>query len=164
MKRAVYAGSFDPVTNGHQWMIDRGSVLFDELIVAVGSNPEKQYSFDEPTRRRLLEEVCGSMANVRTDSFLNRYLIDYAQEQQCSHLLRGIRSELDFQYEKSMRHINEDMCGSIDTVFLIPPRTIAEISSSFVKGLIGPDGWPEVVRQYVPDCVFEEIVNRFGDD
>lgn len=164
MKRAIYAGSFDPITNGHLWMIRRGAELFDELIVAVGSNPDKRYTFDEASRLNLLITTTEGIPNLRVASFVNRFLIDYAREQECTHLLRGIRSEADFQYEKSMRHINGDLCSGIDTVFLIPPREITEISSSFVKGLIGPDGWQRIIRPYVPAPVYDLIIKLHSNE
>lgn len=162
MKRAIYAGSFDPITNGHLWMIQRGAELFDELIVAVGSNPDKSYTFDEATRLELLRQTTQGIPKLRIASFVNRFLIDYAREHHCTHLLRGIRSEADFSYEKSMRHINGDLCPAIDTIFLIPPREIAEISSSFVKGLIGPEGWKQIVKPYVPAPVYQVILKQFA--
>jgi len=88
-------------------------------------------------------------------SFSNRYLIDYAQSIGATHILRGIRSESDYEYERTMRNINGDFDPNICTVFLMPPREIAEVSSSMIKGLIGPKGWRRVVRKYVPGPLFQ---------
>ena len=89
--------------------------------------------------------------------FDNRYLVDYAKRMNAHYILRGIRSTHDYEYERVMRHINSDMAPEIDTVFLMPPRDIAEISSSMIKGLIGPAGWEDIVRRYVPDPVFQAL-------
>lgn len=157
MRTAVYAGSFDPPTNGHLWMIKTGLELFDRLIVAIGNNPSKQYSFDVATRLNLLQDSIPSCERLEIAHFDHRFLVDYAKQCQAQYILRGIRSPHDYEYERVMRHINADMAQEITTVFLMPPRDMAEVSSSMIKGLIGPDGWEEVVRRYVPAPVFEAL-------
>ena len=154
----VYAGSFDPLTIGHLWMIEQGVGLFDRLVVAIGINPEKRYTFSLEDRLRMLAESLRPFKNVEITSYSNSYLIDYAQEIGASHILRGIRSVGDFEYERTMRNINGDLDPTICSVFLMPPRDIAEVSSSMVKGLVGPNGWRKVVRKYVPAPVFQHIL------
>ena len=156
----VYAGSFDPLTIGHIWMIEQGVSLFDRLMVAIGINPEKRYTFPLEERLDMLRESLRRFRNVQVVSFSNRYLIDYAQSIGATHILRGIRSESDYEYERTMRNINGDLDSAICSVFLMPPRGIAEVSSSMVKGLVGPKGWQKVVRQYVPDAVFRHFQKR----
>ena len=157
MHTAVYAGSFDPPTNGHLWMIKQGLQLFDQLHVAIGSNPSKSYTFSVAKRIELLREALPSCERLTISHFDNRYLVDYANEVGAGYILRGIRSPGDYEYERIMRHINADMAPEIQTTFLMPPRDIAELSSSMVKGLIGPDGWEKTVRRYVPPSVFEAL-------
>lgn len=157
MHIAVYAGSFDPPTNGHLWMIQRGLELFDRLIVAIGTNPEKQYSFSVEERLALLRASLPSCERMSIAHFDNRYLVDYAKEKDAAYILRGVRTANDYEYERVMRHINADLAPDITTVFLMPPRDIAELSSNMVKGLIGPDGWEDTVRRYVPDPVFKAL-------
>lgn len=157
MRTAVYAGSFDPPTNGHLWMIKTGLELFDRLIVAIGNNPSKQYSFDVATRLQLLQDAVPSCERLEIAHFDHRYLVDYAKQCKAQYILRGIRSPHDYEYERVMRHINADMAQEITTVFLMPPRDMAEVSSSMIKSLIGPDGWEEIVRRYVPVPVFEAL-------
>ncbi|MDB4445606.1 pantetheine-phosphate adenylyltransferase, partial [Akkermansiaceae bacterium] len=90
----------------------------------------------------------------------NRYLVDYAKEVGAEFILRGIRSPGDYEYERVMRHINSDMAPDINTVFLMPPREMAELSSSMVMGMVGPEGWGKTVRRYVPSPVFDALVTK----
>jgi pantetheine-phosphate adenylyltransferase len=157
-KTCVYAGSFDPPTNGHMYMIEKGAELFDRLIVAVGVNPNKSYTFSLATRLELLRECTRGLGNVEVDSFEGQFLAHYAQSRGASHILRGIRSDEDYRFEHAMRNVNEDLEPGITTVFLIPPREICEVSSSFVKGLVGFEGWEEVVKPYVPEPVHRRLL------
>jgi pantetheine-phosphate adenylyltransferase len=159
-RTGVYAGSFDPLTHGHVWMIEQGARLFDRLIVAVGVNPEKKSAFSLDERLDMLRESTASIPNVSVESFANTYLIHYAQSVQATHILRGIRSVSDYEFERTMRNINSDLDSAVCSVFLMPPRDIAEISSSMVKGLIGPAGWEAIVRKYVPEPVYRRVVGR----
>jgi pantetheine-phosphate adenylyltransferase len=154
----VYAGSFDPLTVGHLWMIEEGTRLFDKLIVAVGVNPDKKYTFALEERLVMLRESTKKFRNVSVSAFSNRYLIHYAQEVRATHILRGIRTESDYEFERTMRNINGDLDAEICTVFLMPPRGIAEVSSSMVRGLIGPVGWQKIVRKYVPEPVYKQLL------
>jgi pantetheine-phosphate adenylyltransferase len=156
-RTAVYAGSFDPPTNGHVWMIERGAALFDRLIVAAAHNPEKQYSYPLDQRLEWLREVASPHANVEVASIENEFLAHYAGRMNASFVIRGIRNEADYQYERGMRYVNSDLNKGLTTVFLMPPRTLCEVSSSFVKGMIGPNGWAEIVERYVPACVFKDL-------
>jgi len=160
MKTAVYAGSFDPPTNGHLWMIQRGLEMFDRLIVAIGTNPEKDYTFTVQERLELLRLSVPSCERLKIANFDNRYLVDYARDKGADYILRGIRSSHDYEYERVMRHLNGDMAPGIITVFLMPPRDISELSSSNVKSLIGPLGWEQTLRRYVPQPVFEALGRR----
>jgi pantetheine-phosphate adenylyltransferase len=162
MRKAVYAGSFDPITNGHLWIIRQAAPLFDQLVIAIGINPEKKATFSLEDRLRFLAHATGDIPHCSIDSFQNRYLVDYAAEVGAGTIIRGIRNESDFTYERAMRHINSDLRPEILTMFLMPPREIAEISSSMVKGMVGPAGWQEVVHRYVPACVFEALQTVHG--
>ena len=160
MQTAVYAGSFDPPTNGHLWMIRQGLELFDRLVVAIGQNPSKSYNFPTKKRIELLQASIPSCERLTITNFDNRYLVDYTKEVDAEFILRGIRSPHDYEYGRVMRHINGDMAPDINTVFLMPPRDIAELSSCMVMGLIGPDGWEKTVRRYVPAPVFEALESK----
>ncbi len=161
MAKAVYAGSFDPITNGHLWMIEKGAKLFDELVVAMGINPDKKYSFSLEERMDMLRRSTWDLLNVTIDSFENQFLVNYAESVNAEFILRGIRSESDYEFERGMRHINSDLNPSISTAFLMPTREISEISSSFVKNLIGPKHWEEVIERYVPRSVYNSLLIKF---
>lgn len=168
MRTGLYAGSFDPLTNGHLWTIERGAALFSRLLVAVGINPTKKYTFETRERIAMIEEAAAHLPNVTAIEFSGRYLVHFAMELGATHILRGIRTPLDFQEEMTIRHVNDDigelarargLDGPIPTtVYLIPPRPLAEVSSSLVKGLVGGDpGWREIVSKYVPAPVFARL-------
>ncbi|SFZ76915.1 pantetheine-phosphate adenylyltransferase [Chitinimonas taiwanensis] len=158
IKRAVYAGSFDPVTNGHLWMIEQGYELFDEMIVAIGVNPDKRSTFTVEEREAMLRECTSHLPRLKVASFENQFLVNYAQTMHANYILRGIRTASDYEFERTMRYVNADLVPSIDTIFLMPPREIAEVSSTMIKGLVGPTGWEEVLRKYVPAPVHRRFI------
>lgn len=154
---AIYAGSFDPPTKGHIWMIERGSAIFDKLIVAIGTNPDKHCVFTAAERLEMLYFSTKELKNVSIKSFPFQYLVNFAKSEEAQFILRGIRSPEDYGKEKDMRNVNEDLDPSITTAFLMPPRELAEISSSMVKGLVGPKGWEKVVSRYVSQPVLKKL-------
>jgi len=162
MPKAIYAGSFDPPTNGHVWMIRMAAELFREVEVAIGVNPDKRYAYPLQDRLALLRECTKDFKNVTVTSFENQFLVNYARSVGARYILRGIRNERDYSWEREMRYVNSDLAPEITTVFLMPPREYAEVSSSFVRGLIGPEGWQEVVRRFVPASVYEFFLKRHG--
>ncbi|WP_189531345.1 pantetheine-phosphate adenylyltransferase [Paludibacterium paludis] len=163
LKRAVYAGSFDPVTNGHLWMIREAVELFDELVVAVGVNPDKRCTFSVDERVELLRAVTRGFNKLKVDVFENQFLVNYAQSTGANYIVRGIRTASDYEYERTMRYINSDLQGDITTIFLMPPREYAEVSSTMVKGMVGPRGWEQVIRQYVPEPVYRKLVAMYQE-
>ncbi len=158
---AIYAGSFDPPTNGHLWMIRQGAALFDELIVALATNPGKKSFLDIDERRAALEDMCaGFSSSVRVEMVQHGFLVDFARKAGASYLLRGIRNTIDFEYEKPMARMNGRMEPAIQTVFLMPPSELEEVSSSFVRGFVGVPGWERWVQACVPPCVFSLIQEK----
>lgn len=158
IRRAVYAGSFDPPTNGHLWMIREAQPLFDELTVAIGINPEKNTTYSIEERKQMLRVITANFPNVKISCFENQYLVNYARSIGADFIVRGIRTASDYEYERSMRHINHDLQPDISTIFLMPPREFAEVSSTMVKGMVGPQNWQAMIRRYVPDAVYEKIM------
>ncbi len=161
LKRAVYAGSFDPPTNGHLWMIRTAQALFDELVVAIGENPDKHSTYSLEERVQMLEALAEPFPHVTVSSMKNRFLVEYAESIDADYIIRGIRTASDYEFERSMRYINSDLHPEISTVFLMPPREYAEVSSTMVKGLVGPKDWQNVIRRYVPEAVYEKILNDY---
>lgn len=155
---AVYTGTFDPVTLGHLWMVKVGADLFDKLVVAVGTNPDKKCYFSLEDRMTMLQESIAGYENVTVEKAPNKFIIRHAKSIGAHFILRGIRSTTDYEYEKALTYVNRQLNSDIVTVFLLPPRELIEISSSTVRGLIGPDGWKDVVANYVPSCVLERII------
>ena len=162
MKRtAVYAGSFDPPTNGHLWMIQQGAALFDELVVALAVNPDKPSFFSREERLAVLREMLADLpGNVRVEAVSQGFLVDFAKEVGANYLLRGMRNTIDFEYEKPMARMNARMEPAIQSVFLMPPSELENISSSYVRGFVGVTGWERWVEACVPPCVYRLIASR----
>ena len=132
---ALYPGSFDPITNGHLDLIQRGSALFDKLIVSILRNEEKKVLFSVPDRIEMLNEVTSSLPNVQVGSF-DGLLVDYAAECGASVILRGIRAVSDYEYELQMALMNRRLKPEIETVFLMAGEAHSFISSRLVKEVI----------------------------
>lgn len=181
---AIYAGSFDILTYGHIHMISMGAQLFDKLWVAVGTNPDKKYLFSEEERFEMLkaccsdEEIYDSGANRKLSILYeeeaakiepvlmgNRYLVDFADDKQIdAHwYLRGIRSPEDYAFEKTMAEVNTDLLpGNYAYPVWIPATPkFSTVSSSLVRGLIGPKGWEWAIHKFVPPPVWTKLVERF---
>jgi pantetheine-phosphate adenylyltransferase len=160
--KGIYAGSYDPPTNGHLWMIEQGARLFTRFYVAVGQNSQKEYTFTLDERMQMLEEMCARFRNVEVVHFENKFLVKYAETVGVDYILRGIRNEKDYTYERGMRYVNSNMNDTIQTLFMMSPRHLVEVSSSLVKGLVGSDDWEQVVREYVPETVYYKMLTKFG--
>ena len=132
MRKAVYAGSFDPVTLGHLDVIRRGSTLFDEVVVAVGHNPRKARALPLEQRMGLLREVTAGLPNITVDSF-EGLLVHYCQRIGARAILRGLRAVTDFEFEFQTGLANMDMAPSVETVFLLTDPKHIFISSSLIK-------------------------------
>ncbi len=157
IRRGVYAGTFDPPTNGHLWVIEQGALLFDELEVSVGVNPDKQTRFSVEERVEMLEAITEPYPNVNVGQFENLFLVDYARANGYEFILRGLRSGEDFSFEKIMNNINKEIQPEVKAVYLLCPGELDSISSSLVRGLVGPEGWEHVVAQFVPEFVLAAL-------
>jgi len=136
MRRAIYPGSFDPVTNGHLDIIERGCKLFDEIIIGILVNPDKQPFFAVEERQEMLNEVVTSISRgrcgVRVDSF-SGLLVNYAVAQNADVIVRGIRAISDYEYELQMALMNRRLEPGIETVFMMPAEIYSYVSSRLVK-------------------------------
>jgi pantetheine-phosphate adenylyltransferase len=147
--RAIYPGSFDPLTNGHLDLIERGSKIFEELIVAILRNSEKDPLFTLPERKEMLQEMVKHYPNVRVDSF-DGLLVDYAMKKNAKAVLRGIRAISDYEYELQMALMNRKLQPQMETVFMASAETYSYLSSRLVKEIFRLGG---SVRGLVPDLV-----------
>ena len=157
---AIYPGSFDPITNGHLDLIQRGARLFDRLIVSVLRNEAKKPLFSVPERVEMLREVVVNFPNVQIDSF-DGLLVKYAAEQHATVLLRGIRAVSDYEYELQMALMNRRLKPDIETVCLMSNEAHSFISSRLVKQVISLGG---DISGIVPPSVEARLRNRLGSD
>ena len=157
MKRAIYPGSFDPVTNGHLDVVERARKLFDEVIVAVAHNDEKQPLFSLTERLDLLRQTVGKIDNVKIAQF-DGLLIDFALEQGASAVIRGLRAVSDFEFEFQMALMNRKLRDSVETIFLMPKEEYTYLSSRIVKEIakLGGD-----VSAFVPPQVAKALARKF---
>jgi pantetheine-phosphate adenylyltransferase len=157
-RRAVYPGSFDPVTNGHFDIVERGLSLFDEVIVAVAINGAKTPLFTIEERLSMLRESFQGMPGVKVDSF-EGLLVNYAEKKKADAILRGLRAVSDFEHEFQMALMNRRLKKEVQTVFLMTGLRWIFISSSIVKeaAQFGGD-----IRGMVPDVVYEKLKEKLG--
>jgi pantetheine-phosphate adenylyltransferase len=155
---AVYPGSFDPLTNGHLDLIERGSRLFNHLIVAILNNTQKQPLFTAPERIEMLREATAQLSNVEIDSF-DGLLVDYAASRNASAILRGIRAISDYENELPMAHLNRRMRPGTETIFLTASAEFSFLSSRMVKEVITLGG---DVSKFVPDAVERRLRAKFA--
>ncbi|HEV2837195.1 MAG TPA: pantetheine-phosphate adenylyltransferase [Pyrinomonadaceae bacterium] len=162
MRRAIYPGSFDPVTNGHLDIIERGCKLFDEIIISILVNPEKQPFFSVEERRQMLSEVLQDInrgkCQLRVDSF-SGLLVQYAVAQQADVIVRGIRAISDYEYELQMALMNRRLEPGIETVFMMPAESYSYVSSRLVKEVFQLGG---TVEGLVPPLVEKRMKEKIG--
>ncbi|MBQ4264534.1 MAG: pantetheine-phosphate adenylyltransferase [Clostridia bacterium] len=157
--RMLYAGSFDPVTNGHMDVIERAARLCDELVVAVMHNPDKRGAFPAQERVRLLEKACAHLANVRVIAH-GGLLVQCAKEQNVTCVVRGVRPLGDFESEYQMAQVNR-MLGGVETLMMPTSEHLASVSSSIVRQIAAFGG---DVDNLVPQCIAAEIRAALGGE
>lgn len=161
--RAIYAGSFDPPTNGHVYVIERGAKLFDELQVTVGTNPEKTPMFDYEERVEMLEAITCGLGNVAIGELPPReWLVDYVRDQGFTHILKGLRDQTDFAYERKQDILSQIRIPEIDTVYVSCPPALQIVSSSMVKMCTALKGWEETVEGFVHPFVMQRLEEKAG--
>jgi len=157
-KIAVYPGSFDPITNGHVDIIKRALKIFDQLIVLVAYNPEKQFLFTVDERVEMIREVVKDLGNIQVDSTPG-LLVDYVKQSGANIILRGLRALSDFEYEFQLALMNRRLNRDIETVFLMTGYKWFYVSSSIIKEAAGHGG---SVKGMIPDIVNQIIEAKYG--
>lgn len=148
MRRAIFPGSFDPLTLGHHDIISRGAMLFDEVVVAIGINANKKYMFSLDQRVSFIEKAFENFPNIKVVTY-SGLTVDFSREINAKFILRGLRNPADFEFEKAIAHTNKVLTG-IDTIFLLTDANTSFISSSIVRDVIRNNG---DYTALVPDTV-----------
>lgn len=158
MKRivAIYPGSFDPPTNGHLDLIERGSKIFDQLVVAILRNPEKAPLFSLPERVLMLQEMTRDHKNVQVETF-DGLTVDYALKEGADVILRGIRAISDYEYELQMALMNRKLHPELETVFMMPAEQYSYLSSRLVREVAQLGG---SVKALVPEIVEQRLKEK----
>jgi len=158
MRRAVYPGSFDPVTNGHLDVIERAVRLFDEVLVAVARNEAKVGLFPFEERVQLLEAVTSQFPNVKVTRF-SGLLVEFARENQIHSIIRGLRAVSDFEFEFQMALMNRKLDPGIETIFLMPKEEYTYLSSRMVKEIARLGG---NVDAFVPELISKALREKYS--
>lgn len=148
MKRAIFPGSFDPITLGHYDIIKRGITLFDEVIVAIGINADKNYMFSLEERIQFIEDTFANEPKIKLTTYQG-LTVDFCKDVDAHFILRGLRNPADFEFEKAIAHTNRHL-STIETVFLLTASKTSYISSSIVRDVIRNGG---DYTKFVPDSV-----------
>ena len=138
MKRAIFPGSFDPITLGHFDIIERGVKLFDELIIAIGINADKKYMFSLEERKKFIQDCFDYNPKIKVVAY-EGLTVHFCQKNNVDFILRGLRNPADFEFEKAIAHTNRDL-APIETVFLLTSANTSYISSSIVRDVIRNNG------------------------
>ncbi len=158
MGKAIYPGTFDPVTRGHIDLIERALKIFDQVIVACAHNPQKNPLFSVAERVEMLKEATKDLPGVVVDDFDN-LVVDYAKNKGVATVVRGLRAVSEFEHEFQMALTNRKLNDEIETVFMMPSEAYSYLSSKLIKeaASLGGD-----IKAFVPDFVAKELVARLG--
>jgi pantetheine-phosphate adenylyltransferase len=159
---AVYAGSFDPVTLGHEDIVRRGAVIFDRVVVGIGINPEKQPLFPAEERRRMLSEILSDLPNVDVRCF-SGLTVDFVREQGAAVMIRGVRTVSDMDAEFGLALANQTLAPGVETVFLMASDRFSHVSSTLIKQVaqLGGPNCADHLRHFVPEAVVQPLIDRF---
>jgi len=152
MKKIGFSGTLDPITNGHMWVIGEARSIAEEVVVFLSENSSKAPKFSAEERRAIVLASCAERGwdNVQVQIVKSEYTARVAKRNGVDYLIRGIRSTADFDYENLIQQTNVEVIGGAKTLFVMPPRDLGSVSSSFVKALEGPVGWNWTMKKFVP--------------
>jgi pantetheine-phosphate adenylyltransferase len=152
-KIAVFPGSFDPLTIGHVDVVERALPLFDELIIAIGVNTQKKYLFPLEQRIAWIEKVFSAHPKVSVEHY-NGLTINYCKKRGANYILRGIRSAADFDYEKTIAHLNSTMAPEVETLLILAKPALSSVSSTIVREIIIGEG---DISKFIPEEIVSSI-------
>jgi pantetheine-phosphate adenylyltransferase len=157
MKKIAFSGTLDPITNGHMWVIQEARQLADEVVVLLSENPGKKPQFSADRRKEIIERSVAEKGwtNVSVLVIRGDYTARAAKRHGIDFLIRGIRNTSDFDYENLIQQVNVDVLHGAKTLFVMPPRDLGSVSSSFVRGLQGPVGWHWTTQQFMPAPAYQ---------
>ncbi|TNL11685.1 pantetheine-phosphate adenylyltransferase [Kosakonia cowanii] len=155
-KRAIYPGTFDPITNGHIDIVTRAAAMFDELILAIAASPSKKPMFSLDERVALAQEATAHLQNVTVVGFSD-LMANFARDQQATILIRGLRAVADFEYEMQLAHMNRHLMPTLESVYLMPSKEWSFISSSLVKEVARHQG---DVAHFLPQPVHQALLGK----
>lgn len=156
-RRAIYSGTFDPITNGHMDIIKRGLKIYDEIIIAVATSSSKRPMFTLNSRVKLIQETIKELDGLTVESF-DTLIVDFAKKKNVYNIIRGLRTNTDFEYELQMSYANSSLDKNIDTVFLMPALENAFVSSSVVRELIRFNGrYDHLVPNQILNMLDKEV-------
>lgn len=157
MKKIAFSGTLDPITNGHMWVIAEARALADEVIIFISENPNKKPLFPAEDRKLIVEQSVAIQGwnNVSVKIVKGDYTARAAKQDGIDYLIRGIRNTADFDYENLIQQANVDVLQGAKTIFVMPPRDLGSVSSSFVRALSGPVGWHWYVQKFLPTPAYQ---------
>ena len=158
MRKIIYPGTFDPITNGHLDIAERASRLFDELIIVVASNPDKNPLFTVDERMGMIRKSTQLLSNIKVET-TEQLLVDFANESSALAIVRGLRHVSDFEYEFQMAMMNYHMAPEITTIFMMPDEKYVHLNSSVLKNIVKLNG---DVSDYVPSCVLDQLYRKLN--
>jgi pantetheine-phosphate adenylyltransferase len=160
MKKIGFSGTLDPITNGHMWVIGEARAMADQVVVLLSENNLKRPQFEAHERKRIIEMSTAERGwdDVQVQIVRGSYTAHAAKHAGCDYLIRGIRNTADFDYENLIQQTNVDVLHGAKSIFVMPPRDLGSVSSSFVRALQGPVGWHWHVRKFVPGPAYDAWV------